>query len=228
MLGTVINAAAIITGSTIGILIHNRLPRKISDIMFQGMGLITLSLGISMSLKSENFILVILSIVIGAIIGQGIDIDGKIDKIIQLVQRKTQKGAANDRFTEGFITSSVLFCVGSMTILGSIEDGLGNEPTILLTKSVMDGITSLALATSFGLCIIFSAIPVFIVQGLITVSAATLMHFAPESLLAEMTAVGGVLLIGLGLSILNIKKINVTNMIPSLLVIVILIYFLTL
>ncbi len=229
MVGTLVNAGAIIGGSLIGLIVHSRLSPKMTGIVFQGIGLVTLAIGISMSLRIESVIIVVVSIVLGSIIGQGIDIDKHLRRLSNYLESKssgTKKGnASTNQFTEGFITASMLFCVGSMAILGAIEDGMGKSPDLLLTKSVMDGISSIALASTFGICILFSSVPVLIYQGGLTLFAAFIMRYMSDDMTANMTGVGGILLIGLGISILKIKDVNVTNMLPALVVVVILSYF---
>lgn len=229
MTGTLINAGAVIAGSMIGMLIRSRLPKKIVTIVFQGIGLFTIALGVSMSLKSDHFLLAIVSIVVGSIIGQWIDIDKLLQQFSDFMHRKSSKSKVlevpgGSRFSEGIITATMLFCVGSMSVLGPIEDGLGQTPTILYTKSLMDGISSIALASSFGASIAFSAIPLLLYQGSITIFASFFAKYMNEAVIADLTSVGGILLIGLGLNILDIKKIKVTNMLPALVVIVLLSY----
>lgn len=220
MVGTIVNAAAIVVGSSIGLLAHSRLPQKIQTIVFQGLGLVTLLLGISMALKTENFLVVVLSVVLGAIVGQWID----IDKLLRTTTERFTKGKGSDRATQGFMTATLLFCVGSMAILGAIQDGLGETPTLLYTKSVMDGFTSIAFAATFGVAVMFSALPLLLYQGALTLCAAWMMSVMSDSMVAEMTAVGGVMLVGLGLTILEIKEIKVTNMLPSLIFAIIFAY----
>lgn len=232
MVGTLVNTGAIIIGSSLGLFIHSRLPQKMIDIVFQGIGLITIVIGISMSLRSGNMVLMVVSIVAGAVIGQMIDIDKCLRRLSDKLQHK-YSGKPLDiqstteslkRSTEGFITASMLFCVGSMSILGAIEDGMGQTPNLLYTKSIMDGISSVALASSFGMCIMFSSIPLLLYQGGLTLLAAFLMRYMPDAMIADITGVGGILLIGLGINILKIKDISVINMLPSLVIIVILSY----
>lgn len=229
MVGTLINTGAVICGSLIGMTIGSRLPERFTKIIFQGIGLFTIAIGVSMSLESDRLLLAVLSIVIGAVIGQLIDIDKYLKRFSDYLHRKAsgknKTTADSGRFTEGFITATMLFCVGTMSIMGSIEDGLGQTPTILYTKSIMDGISSIILASSFGLAILFSSVPMFIYQGSITLFAAFMARFMSEAMIADMTSVGGILLIGLGINILGIKNINVTNMLPALVVVVILSYF---
>jgi uncharacterized membrane protein YqgA involved in biofilm formation len=230
MTGTLINAGAILVGSLVGMAIRSRLPQKVVTLVFQGIGLFTMALGIAMWLKSDHFLLAILSIVLGGIIGQLADIDSKLSRLSDYLHRKTNKSQVNEvpggsRFTEGVITAFMLYCVGSMSILGPIEDGLGQTPTILYTKSLMDGISSIALASTFGSSIAFSALPLLIYQGGITLFAAFFAKYMNPTIVADMTSVGGILLLGLGFNILDIKKIKVTNLLPALVVIVLLSYF---
>lgn len=235
MIGTLANTGAIIAGSVVGLLIRTRLSQKMINLIFQGIGLFTCVIGISMSLKSGNMILIIVSIVTGSLIGQGIDIDKYLKRFAECLQKKgrrknlsnTTENEAESRFNEGLITASVLFCVGSMSILGAIEDGMGQTPNLLLTKSIMDGISSVALASSFGFCIMFSSIPVLIYQGGLTLFATIAMRYMSDPMIADMTSVGGILLIGLAINILKIKDINVTNMLPALPIVVILSWLFT-
>lgn len=243
MIGTLTNTAAIIVGSIIGVMVKSRLSRKMVNIVFQGIGLFALVLGISMSQKSANLLLVVASIVSGAIIGELLKIDKYVYRLSDYLRRLSRKkpfsgkqdlpdrdpddvanAGAESGFAEGFITASMLFCVGSMSILGALEEGMGQAPTLLYTKSIMDGVTSLILASSFGIAVIFSCIPVLIYQGGLTIFAAFIMRFMNDQMIADLTAVGGVLLIGMAIEILKIKDIKVINMLPSLLVIILLSY----
>ena len=228
MIGTLINAGTVIVGSAIGMMIKSRLPEKIINIVFQGIGLFTIVIGVSMSLASNNLLIAVVSIVLGAVIGQLIDIDKYLQRFSLYLQSKNaqkNKNEKDSRFTEGFITATMLFCVGSMSILGPIEDGMGQTPTILYTKSIMDGISSIALASSFGIAIMFSSLPLLVYQGLITIFATFMAQFMSTGIINDLTCVGGILLIGLGINILDIKKISVINILPALVVVVILSYF---
>ncbi len=222
MQGTLINAGAIILGSIIGLIIHSKLPERITTITFQGIGLFTIVLGVSMAMKTSNFLIMIVSIVSGSVIGEFLDLESAIDRFSEWIKNKTKFG--DDKFSEGFITSSLLFCMGSMAILGAIEEGLGGNPNLLLAKSVLDGVASIVLAASLGIGVIFSAVPLLLYQGGITLFAGSLQHFLTDTIINELTAVGGLLLIGLGISLLEIKKLKIMNMLPSLLIVVILSY----
>ena len=191
MTGTIANAAAIILGTLAGVLIRSRLPQKSVEIVFQGIGLFTLAIGISMSLKSANLLLAVLSLVIGGLIGQALKLDRHLRQLTERLQRIAKKETAetqsSSRFTEGLITATMLFCVGSLSILGAIEEGSGETPRLLLTKSIMDGISSIALASSFGICILFSSVPLLIYQGGLTLFAGAMMRFMSGSMIAELT-----------------------------------------
>jgi hypothetical protein len=222
MQGTLLNVTAVLIGSSAGIFIHSRLPDRLITITFQGIGLFTLALGVSMAIQTSNFLIMVASIVIGSIIGEFLDIERRIDRFSEWIKKKIAGG--HDTFSEGFITASLLFCTGSMAILGAIEEGLGGEPHLLLAKSVLDGLSSVILAASFGIGVIFSAVPLLLYQGGITLCARALQDTINTVMITELTAVGGLLLIGLGISILEIKKVKVMNMLPSLVIVIVLAY----
>jgi uncharacterized protein len=222
MQGTLINAGAVILGSTIGLTIHSRLPKNITTRVFQGIGLFTLFLGIYMATKTNNFLIMIFSIVIGSIIGELIDIDKFVNRFSEWLKKRIK--SKNENFSNGFIAAFLLFCTGSMTILGAFEEGLGGAPNLLLAKSVLDGFSSIALSASLGIGVIFSAIPLLIYQGGLTLFAGSLQTFFTEAIINELTAVGGLLLIGLGINILEIKELKILNMLPSMIIAVILAY----
>ncbi len=223
MTGTLINIFAIIVGGSLGLFFKSRLPDKIVKIVFQGLGLVTLFIGFSMAIKSDNYLLLILSVVIGSILGELIDIDKFIASVSS--KFKGESNNKNSKFSTGLITAFLLYCVGSMTILGAIEEGLGNGYGLLLAKSVMDGFSSIILAAAFGIGVIFSVIPLLIYQGGLTLLAGIAGDFFSPAIVNELTAVGGILLIGLGINILEIKNIKVANMLPSIIVVVILALF---
>ncbi|MBS3768320.1 MAG: DUF554 domain-containing protein [Candidatus Cloacimonetes bacterium] len=222
MLGTLINAAAVILGCLIGLTIRSKLPQNITARVFQGIGLFTLFLGVHMATKTNNFLILIFSIVIGSIIGELLDIDSLMNRFGDWIKTKIKTG--NNKFTEGFVTAFLLFCIGSMTILGAFEEGLGGKPNLLLAKSVLDGFAAMALSASLGIGVIFSVIPLLLYQGGLTLFAGSLQNFFTNTIIVELTAVGGLLLIGLGINILEIKKLKILNMIPGLVVAVILSY----
>lgn len=222
MTGTLINAAAVIAGSLIGLMVRSALPKNISKSVFQAIGIFTLVLGFSMAMKTTNYLLMIFSIVIGTIIGELLNIEAGMNHFANFLKKKIK--SKNKAFSEGFVTSFLLFCMGSMTILGAIEEGLGDKPNLLLAKSVLDGFSSIALAASMGIGVLFSAVPLLIYQGGLTLFAGSLQDALTQTLQTEISAIGGILLIGLGINILEIKKLKVLNMLPSLVIVVILLY----
>lgn len=221
--GTLINIAAVIVGGGLGLLFRSRLPERFTHTFFQAIGLFTLFLGFSMSLKTSNPLLLVFSLILGAIVGTLLRLQDRMESAGNYIQDKLKlKGG---QFSEGMVTAFLMFCMGSMTILGAIEEGLGNEPKLLLIKSLMDGFSSIALVAALGVGVIFSVIPLLFYQGGITLLAAWVGESLSELMIDELTATGGILLIGLGISILGIKKIKVLDLIPALLFIVPLVYF---
>jgi uncharacterized membrane protein YqgA involved in biofilm formation len=220
MTGTLINAGAIIVGSTAGMLLNARLPRRVTDIVFQGLGLFTLYVGFTMASRTSHLLLMIFSIVLGSILGELMGLESGMERVSEKL--KTRLKSSNEKFTEGMITAFLLYCMGSMTILGAFEEGLGGEPNLLLAKSVLDGFSSVALASALGLGVMFSIVPLLIYQGGLTLLAAQLQELLTEVVVDELSAVGGLLLIGLGINILEIKRLRIMNMLPALVIIVVL------
>jgi uncharacterized membrane protein YqgA involved in biofilm formation len=220
MWGTAINVLTVITGSIVGLILHTRLPQKLSAIIFQVIGLFTLFLGVSMALKTANFLIMIFSLFLGVILGQWLNIEAGLNCLSERL--KIRLKSKNDKFAEGLITAFLLFCMGSMTILGAFEEGLGGKPNLLLAKSLLDGFSSIALSAAMGVGVLFAVVPLLLYQGGLTLLAGLLKGFLTEPVINEMTAVGGILLIGLGLNILEIKQLKISNMLPALLVAVIL------
>jgi len=221
--GTLINVAAVIVGGVLGLLFRSRLPERITHTFFQAIGLFTLFLGFSMSLKTSNPLLLVFSLILGALVGSLLRMQDRMESLGNQIQKRLKlKGG---QFSEGMVTAFLMFCMGSMTILGAIEEGLGNEPKLLMIKSLMDGFSSIALVAALGVGVIFSAIPLLIYQGGLTLLAAWVGEAMSSVMIDELTATGGILLIGLGITILGIKKIEVLNLIPALIFIVPLVYF---
>ena len=223
MIGTFINAGTVIVGSTIGILVHSKLPINIIKIAFQGIGLFTLTIGFSMAMKTQNFLLMVLSIVVGSIVGEFINVEKYIEQFSNFLKVKIK--SKNEKFTEGFITAFLLFCMGSMSIMGAIEEGLGNKPNLFLAKSVLDFFSSMALATTFGIGVLCSVIPLILYQGGLTLFAGLLQDFLVDPIVVELSAVGGLILVGLGINLLEIKNIKIINMLPALIISIILSFF---
>jgi len=222
IMGTLVNAATVTAGSLTGMLLKSRLPDRFIKIFFQIIGLFTLYLGISMAIKSTHVLQMVFSLIIGAVIGEALHLDRGLEKIATLIKKRFK--SKNERFTDGLLTAFLLYCMGSLTILGAIEEGMNGDAHLLLIKSLMDGVSSIALASGLGIGVLFSALPLLIFQGGITLLAMWLGDFFPAVMITELSATGGILLLGLGIDILEIKKIKVINMLPALVIIVILIW----
>ena len=217
--GTVANIATILLGGSIGLVLNKRLPQRFVTIFFQVIGLFTLFLGVSMALKTTHVLHMVLSLITGALIGEWLHLERGMERFTNYLKKKLH--FSGEKFTEGMITSFLLFCMGSMTILGGIEEGMTGDAHLLYIKSLMDGVSSIALASALGIGVLFSTIPLLIYQGGITLFSAWLGDFFPQIMITELTAVGGILLMGLGIQILEIKKLRIINMLPSLVMIII-------
>jgi len=222
MIGTLVNAGAIIAGGILGIFFRSKFPERYVKITFQAIGLFTLFLGVSMALKGRELLIIIFSMVLGGIFGEWMQLDKRINSLGESLKSRLKSKQGN--FAEGMVTAFLLYCMGSLTILGAIEEGLGNPPNLLMAKSLLDGVSAIALAAALGYGVLFSIIPLLIYQGGLTLLTYTLGNYFNQLIIDELTAVGGLMLLGLGLSILEIKKINVTNFLPALVVVVVLGY----
>lgn len=221
MLGTIVNSAAIIVCGLLGTLIGNRLTEKYKVIIMQGLGVSVLFVGLStaipkMVLPDANPILFIISLVIGGIVGEMIGIDNFLTKVGNLLQAKFSKG--DDSFSKGFIDTTIIFCVGTMAILGAIQSGVAGDHQILYVKSVLDGTVSLIVASTAGIGVIFSAVCVFIYQGLLTLLSGFFAPCLTEDMLREMSVIGGILVTCIGLDLLEIKKMKIANFLPAIII----------
>ena len=218
MIGTIVNVVAIFLGCFVGFILKSRFPEKIEKIIMQALGLASLLIGMQMAIKTNNILLVIFSLVIGGVIGETIGIEEGLERFGERIKRKFKSNNTSERFVEGFLTASLLYCVGSMAIMGAIKEGLSGNPDILYAKSLLDGVTSIAFTAAMGIGVLFSAIPVFLYQGGITLLARFIKDFLSPEIINEMTAVGGILILGIGFGLLEIKKIKVGNLLPAILV----------
>ncbi len=219
MTGTLINSLAVIAGGTAGLFLKQSMPEKYKTIYFQAVGLFTLAIGISMIWNLGHILIVVGSIVTGSLFGEFLKLEERTERMGEIIKLKLK---TNDKqFTEGLVSSFLLFCIGSMTILGAVQEGIEGKSDLLLTKSLMDFFSAIVLASAFGSGVIVSAIPLLIFQGAITLTARYAGTFFNENIIQGISWVGGILLIGLAINILEIKKINLINMLPSLLFITI-------
>jgi len=215
LIGTVVNVAAIAVGTVIGFVLKQRLPERINSIAMQGLGLVTALIGLKMMLTTQNALIVLVSMVIGGILGELLRIEARLDQLGARVEARFSKERGT--FAKAFVTSTLLYCVGPMAIVGALQDGLRGDYSILLTKSGLDGIASVAFASTLGIGILFSTIPVAAYQGGITVGASLLEPYLTSSMINEMTATGGLLILGIAMNLLQITKIRVGNLLPAIL-----------
>lgn len=218
MLGTIINVALILLGSVLGLVFKNLISEKLSNVLTSALALCVLGIGISGMIGTEDTLCVIICMVIGTLIGEAVDIERRLEGAGDLLRRKLIKGESTSRFTEGFVTATLLYCVGAMAITGSIEAGLNQNYSILISKGVLDGVTSISFAAAMGIGVAFSVIPLFLYQGGITLLAAVVGPYLGQAVITEMSAVGGTLIVAIGINMLGLgrEKIRVGNMLPAI------------
>lgn len=219
MIATFINAGLVLLGSVIGLLFKNKISSRLSAVLTSALALCVLSIGISMAVGTQNTLCVIICMVLGVLIGEALKIEDRLDGAGEYLRRKLIKGeGGNSRFTEGFVTATLLYCVGAMAITGSIEAGLNHNYSIIVSKGVIDGVTSISFAAAMGVGVAFSIIPLMIYQGAITLLAAVVGPYLPMEVITEMSAVGGIAIMGIAVNMLNIPnlKIKVGNMLPGI------------
>ena len=220
MTGTIINVVTVIAGGMLGLLFGGKLPERVREAVLSILGLFTMGLGLSMFLETNNALIVLGALLAGTLLGEWWQLEARLEGFGEKLKARFSKVAGRQdlsRFVEGFLTASILFCVGPMAILGSIQDGLTGDYSLLATKAVMDGFAALAFASTMGVGVIFSFIAVFIFQGGISLLAVQVQNVITAAMIAEMSAAGGVILIGIALSnILNIRKIRTGNALPAL------------
>lgn len=223
MTGTILNVGTVLAGGLLGLFLGARVPDRLKATIVAGMGLFTAGIGLQMFLKTENAIIVLGALLIGALLGEWWRIEDRLQSLGQKLEARfgenTEEASASSRFVRGFLTTSLLFCVGPLTVLGSIQDGLTGDYSLLAVKSVLDGFGALAFASTLGPGVLFSAGIVLVYQGTLTLLASQLDAIVTQSMLNEMTATGGLILVGLALSsLLEIKKIRTGNFLPALVV----------
>ncbi len=214
MFGTLVNVAAIIVGSALGLILKGGIPKKVGDTVIQALGLSTLLIGITGAIKVNNVLLVIISMVIGTAIGEAIDIDKFINGLGQKVENRFK--GKHGKVSEGFVTASLLFCIGAMAIVGALNSGLKGDYHILYAKSMLDFVFSVIASSSLGIGVMLSSVSVLLYQGTITLLAFAIKGFLIESVIADMTAVGSLMIIGISLNLMGISKLKVANYLPAM------------
>jgi hypothetical protein len=232
MTGTLLNTGAILLGGGLGLLLGSRLSIKLKQTLITALGLFTLVYGVSMFLKTQNSLIVLGALVIGTLLGEWAHLEEGLAHLGARLEQKFNNANGTDqqeRFIKGFLTASLIFCVGPMAILGSIENGLTGNINTLAVKSILDGLTSMAFASSLGVGVLFSAPLVLIYQGAITLLAGQMQIFTTTSMMNELSAVGGVILIGIAISgLLEIKKIRTASFLPALILAPLIVYVISL
>lgn len=222
MIGTIVNTVAVLVGGLLGLVLNKKMPGRVTSIYFQAIGLFTLAIGATMAVSMEKILIIVSSLAIGSLLGEWWNLEKGAEQLSEYLKKRFKIG--NERFSEGLVTAFLLFCVGSMTILGTIQEGTGGSPDLLYTKSMMDFFSAILLASAFGVGVAFSALPLFLFQASLTLFAMFASHFFTDDIILGLTNVGGILLIGLGINILEIKKLRIMNMLPSLVIVVLLLW----
>ena len=218
MLGVIVNVLTVIMGSSIGLLLKKGIPQRVSDAVMVGLGACTLYIGIDGSLCGENVLILIASVVIGVLVGTLLDIDGKLIRLAKLAEDKLKKEGSGVSIAEGLVTATLLFCVGSMTVTGSIQAGLTGDNSILITKATLDFVSSMMLASALGAGVLLSALSVFAIQGSLVLLAGFLAPFMSDGAINEMTCAGSILIIMIGTNLMGITKIKVADFLPAIVV----------
>ena len=218
MLGVLVNVVTVIIGSTVGLLFKKGIPEKVSTAAMIGLGACTVYIGISGSLCGENVLILIASVVLGAIVGTLLNIDGGINSLAQKVENKFRKEGSDVSIAEGLITATLLFCVGSMTVTGSIQAGITGDNTILITKATLDLVSAMMLASSLGIGVLLSAVAVFVIQGGLVLFAGFIAPFMSTAAINEMTCAGSILIIMIGTNLMGITKIKVADYLPAIVI----------
>lgn len=225
LFGALINALLIIAGSVVGRIFKN-IPESMKSTVLSIIGLAVALLGIKMGFESDNFIIMVVSLVVGTVIGEWLDLDLQMNRLGQWVESLFSKKRTDNNqisIAEGFVTASLIFVVGSMAVIGALDSGLRNDHNVLITKGLIDGFTSIILASTLGIGVLLSAVPVFLYQGIIALFAGVISSFIPDEALQmfikEMTAVGGVMILAIGLNIAGLAKIKAANLLPGIVVV---------
>ena len=216
LFGVTVNAFAIVVGALVGLLFKKGIPERIGDTLSKGLALCVLMIGIQGIMKGQNTLITILSVVFGGLVGELIDIDRGMQSLGEWVQKKVNRDDGKSSVAEGFVSASLLFVVGAMAVVGSLQSGLARDHSTVFAKSILDGVSSVIFASTLGFGVLLSAIPVFVYQGGITLLAGLLAPLLSDAVIAEMTAAGSVLIIGLSLNMLGLTKVKVANYLPAI------------
>jgi len=217
IIGAIINTSAILAGGAVGLLFKGKLSQKFSENITRAIGLCICVIGVSGALKGD-FMLLVISLTLGALIGEILDIDGALNKLGLWLQKKISKGNDNSDFAQGFVTATLFVCVGAMAVIGSIDSGLRNDRSIIFTKSILDAVSVMVFASSFGFGVLFSAAAVLVYQGALEFFAGNLQNVLTEALVTQISAAGSIMILGIGLNMTLKAGIKVANLLPGLVV----------
>lgn len=217
MIGTLINCAAIVLGAAIGLLFRRGMKDAMAKTVMQGIGLSVILIGLTGAIKTGNTLLVILSMVIGGVVGSLIDIDAKMNRLGAWAQKKLSRGDdANNTFAKGFVTASLVYCVGAMAVVGSLDSGIRGDHSTLIAKAMLDGVSAIVFASSLGIGVMLSAVPVLVYQGAIALLGNAIAPLLSDLVVTEMSAVGGLLILAIGVNMLLDTEIKVANLLPAI------------
>lgn len=218
MIGTLINTVAILAGTLVGLLARKGIPARMRDTVMQGLGLCVILIGVSDAIKTADLMCVIASIVVGGLIGSGVNIEKRLDQLGALAERKLVRDQESGSFAKGFVTASLVFCIGAMAIVGAMDSGLKGDHTKLIAKAALDGVLSVFFASTLGAGVGLSALAVLVYQGAIALLAGWISPLLTPQIIAEMSAVGGLLIIGVGLNLIYDKHLTMGNLLPAIFV----------
>ena len=215
VIGTLVNTGAVVIGGVVGLSVGTRLPERIKVILMQALGLAVVAIGLRMALEAQHALLAIACLLLGGVTGELLRIEQRLEGLAETLRQILRSDSS--RFVEGFVTATLLYLTGAMTIVGSIRDGTVGDSSVLLLKSLLDGVASVALASSLGIGVLFSALPVLVIQGGITLLAGQLAFLSQPAVLDAVNATGGLLILGIGINLLNLGRIQVGNLLPAVL-----------
>ena len=218
MIATFINAGLVLLGSIIGLVFKNRISERFSVSVSLALGLCVLGIGISNLLQGEDTLCLIICMVLGTLLGELLNIEGRLDSAGELLRRKVSRKDSPNRFTEGFVTASLMYCIGAMSVAGSLEAGLNHNYSIIISKGVIDGVTAITFSAAMGVGVVFSVLPILVYQGALTLLAGVAGPYLSDAVIAGMTSTGGAIIVGLAINMLGLgkAKIKVGNMLPAI------------
>lgn len=219
LLGTLVNGLCIMVGTLLG-LFFTKIPERFKETVMSGVALAVMLIGLQMAFETENIVIVLISLLSGAIVGEAIRLEERLEYIGRWIERKVTKPDATSNVAQGFITASLIFVIGALSVIGALDSGLRNDHEVLITKAIIDGFVSLVLTSTLGIGVIFSLIPVVLYEGSIALFATQINRWVPQEMLdlfiVEMTATGGLMIVAIGLNMLKLTKIRVANLLPAL------------